>query len=287
MGNTRIAESLIGVFVALALVVTFRPKTHRVIELAVWIGLVWVCVAAITGTSDPQARALTTATVWGATQVVGMIADLASQGVVRWVYETRFLIADWVVLLVGVDVLVLALVATRRQAEASAPVTSKLREWMLLPTLRPAQPERQAVSGVDDLNQRFNTWSAPAAAATAMSATLFLISLRDVEIPRAAQRLKNLALAGAAAAATWLTLFLIWLRDVQIPGGARSLKNLALSARAGRPVAAESSPLGPDIVHINLLAERVAARKAGAVSAPGARTDKNGSEKHRQGRLAS
>jgi hypothetical protein len=278
MANAPVAESLIGVFVAMTLVVTFRRKTPRVIELAVWVGLILVCVVAIAGTRDPQARALTTATLWGVTQVVGMVVDLLKQGVLHWMYETRFVIATWVVLLFGVDALLLALVATRRQAGAGVPET-RLREWMLLPLLRPAQPKPAAVSGVDELNRRLNAWGAPAATATLVWSTLFLIWLRDVEIPKGAHVLKNLALSGAAAGATWFTLLLIWLRDVQVPGAARGLKALALR---GRPVeAGASAALGPDIVHIDHLAERVAARKAAAM------TDKNGSEKHRQGRLAS
>jgi hypothetical protein len=127
-----------------------------------------------------------------------------------------------------------------------------------------------------------------------------LIWLRDVEIPRAAQRLADVAFPGAAATATWLALFLIWFRDVQLQRAARRLKDLSLPAGARRPVAVESA-VGTDIVHINLLAERVAARKAGGVSTPRTRSrrpsatvqhpaaisENNGSEKHRQGRLAS
>lgn len=289
MGNAPIAESLIGVFVAMALVVTFRRRTHRIVELAVWAGLIWVCVVAVTGTRDLQARELTMATFWGATQVVGTVLDAFRQDAVRWLYATRFLIADWVVLLVGVDVLVLALVSTRRQAVAWVPVTTRLREWMLLPRPRAAQPAR-AASSVDELNQRFNRWIAPVAAAAATSSTLFLIWLRDVEIPRAARRLADVAFPGAAGTATWLTLLVIWFRDVQLPRAARRLKDLALPAGTSRPVAVESA-VATDIVHINLLAERVAARRAGGASAtvkhPAAITENNGSEKHRQGRLAS
>jgi len=215
MGNPTIAESLIGVFVAMALVVTFRRGTSRIIELAVWIGLVWVCVVAVMGGGDPQARALTTAAAWGSAQIAGMVVDLARQGVLRWVYETRFLIAEWVVLLVGVDVLVLALVATRRQAGNGMPVT-KLGEWFVLPRARASQPQLAPVSGVDALNQRFSAWCGPAAAATAVTATLFVI----------------------------------WLGDVQVPRVVRGLKHLTLPDGERRPVAAESRSLSPDIVGI-------------------------------------
>ncbi len=271
MGNTPIAESLVGLFIVMAIVVTFRRKTPRAIELAVWIGLVWVCVAAIAGTSHPQARALTTATIWAAGQVAGTILDLFRQGALHALYQARFLIADWVVLLLGVDVLLLALVATKRQGDAWVPAT-KLRDWRVLPNLPTTEPAH-AISAVDELNRRFNAWSAPVADAAVMGSTLFLIWLRDVEIPSATRRLANLAFPGSAATATWLTLFLIWLRDVQLPRAALGLKTVAMAARAQPPGTAESAPAGPYTVHINQLAE--------------ASKHKNVSKKHRQSRLAS
>lgn len=266
MGNPPIAESLIGVFVAMALVVTFRRKTSRVIELAVWIGLVWVCIAAVMGGGDPQARALTAATAWATAQVAGMVVDVARQGVLRWVYETRFLIADWVVLLVGVDVLLLAFVATTRQARNGMPMT-KLREWWVLPVPRTTQAQLAPASGVDALNERFNAWCGPATAATAMAATLFVI----------------------------------WLRDVQVPRVSRGLKHLTLPEMEKRPVTAEPLSLGPDIAHIDMFADRVTARTAAGISTrrtprrritdmplqSEASGNKSVSKKHRQGRLAS
>lgn len=256
MGNTPIAESLIGVFVAMALVVTFRRRTHRAVELAVWLGLIWVCVVAVAGTDHPQARALTAATVWGTAQMAGTILDLVRQGVFQATYEARFLLADWVVLLAGVDVLVLALVVTERQAGVRMSAT-RLRDWRLLPRLRTARPARPATA-VDVLNQRFNAWSAPAAAASLM----------------------------------WSTLFFIWLRDVEIPNAVRALKNIAFPAGGTSPrVTTESVPLGPNVVDINVLAARVA-RKADTGAAPipttpDPLTGTNGSKKHRQSRLAS
>ncbi len=191
IGNTTLAESLIGVFVALVLFVTFRRKTHKAIELAVWIGLIWACLVAVTGIRDPQMHALTTSAAWGTSQVVGTIAGAFKLDALRWTYGARFSIADWVVLLVGADVLALALVSTNRQAGLRMPAT-KLREWWVLPRLAVTQPLR-APSAVDEINRRFNTWSTPAAAATAMWSTLFLIWLRDVEIPIAAQGMTNMS----------------------------------------------------------------------------------------------
>jgi hypothetical protein len=271
MGNTLTIQTLVGVFAAMVVVVAFRSKTNRIIELAVWIGLIWVCVIAITHTGNAQAVALTTATIWAAGQIAGMILGVFGQGIFGWISGARFAIAAWVVLLFGVDLLVLALVSTKRQADAWMPGT-RLREWMVLPRLQAAHPAPAPVTAAEEINQRFRAWSGLA----------------------------------AAAGLTWATLFVIWLRDVEIPRAALGLKNLALRASNGRLTAA-SPPLEADVVHIDLLAANAAARKADtrgrvaeAAARPrtrrrsiptppqaGARTDKNGSEKHRQGRLAS
>jgi len=271
MGNTLTLESLIGVFAAMVVVVAFRRKTNRFIELVAWTGLIWVCILTISRAGNPRTFALTTATVWGAVQIGGMILGVFAQGVLQWMGSARFVIAAWVVLLCGVDLLVLALVSTSRRASAPLPGT-RLREWMVLPRLRAARPAPAPFTAAEEINQRFQAWSGLA----------------------------------AAAGMTWATLFVIWLRDVEIPSAALGLKNLALRASNGR-LTADSAPLEADVVHINLLAASAAARKADAGgrvaeaaarprkrtrSTPkppqaGARTDKNGSEKHRQGRLAS
>jgi hypothetical protein len=273
MGNTLTLESLIGVFAAMVVVVALRRKTNRVIELAVWIGLIWVCVLAITHAGNPRTLALTRAALWGAGQIVGMILGVFGQDVLQWMSTARFAIADWVVLLCGVDLLVLALVSTNRQASAPLPGT-RLREWIVLPRLRAAETVPEVVPAAGEINRRFKAWPGPVAAASAM----------------------------------WATLFFIWLRDAGIPGEAQRWRNIALLAGgARRPVAAVPAQLDPHVVDITVLAERVDARKAEAVSRPAEaaattpkrrrraapksqtnpRTDNNGSEQHQQGRLAS
>jgi len=174
MGNTSTAEYLIAALVAMVIVVTFRRKAPKALELAVWVSLVWVCVLTITSAGNPQARALTNATVWGAGRIVGTIAGLTGQDVLRWMYGIRFAIAGWVVLIFVLDLFVLALVSTRRQANSWIPVT-RLGEWMVLPRLHAGEPERAAISGVDEINQRLNVWGARAAAASLAWATLFVI----------------------------------------------------------------------------------------------------------------
>jgi len=169
---------LIGVFAAAVLVITFRRKTHKVVELAAWIGLVGACSVAVLGINDPQTHALTTSAAWGTSRVAGTIAGTFELAAARWISGERFVIAAWVVLLLGADVLALALVATNRQAGPRVPV-NKLREWWVLPRragARSVQPN--AASATDEINRRFNTWFAPAALAAAMWSTLLLMRLR-------------------------------------------------------------------------------------------------------------
>ena len=177
-----VSELLIALFAGMVAFATFRRNTPRAVELVLWIGLIWVCVMGVTNIHNQQARAVTSAAVWGASQMVGTIAGLAEQGVVQWLFDRRFGIADWAVLLVGVDLLVLTLIATRREALGWQPRV-RLGEWMELPRLGQPKPKRVPVSAVDELNHRFSLW-APVA---------------------------------TAAAVTWLTLLLIWTGDVVIP----------------------------------------------------------------------
>lgn len=301
MGNTPTAEYLIAALAAMVVVVTFRRKTPKALEIAVWVSLVWVCVVAITNTRNPQARALTSAGVWGASRIVSMIVGVSAQDVLRWMVAARFAIASWVVVVFAVDAFVLALVSSKRQGDAQMPVT-RLGEWWVLPRLRPIQPELAVASGVDEINQRLNVRAAAAVAATVTWSTLAFIWLRDVEIPTAARGLKQFAL-GAGVAWQRVAVRRSQVGEVRISSIADASTNTSPTAdRLKGRVAAESAPLGVDIVDINLLVERVEAREAQVGTAarrsrrrnaplspqPDARTDKNGSEQRdRPGRLAS
>jgi len=132
MGDALVSEFLIALFALIVAVLTFRRHTPRSVELLAWGGLIWVCIMGVTGTHEAHARALTAAAVWGASQTIGTFASLASQGAMQWIFERRFIIADWVVLLFGVDLLVLVLLSTRRQSAGWQP-RIRLRDWMELP----------------------------------------------------------------------------------------------------------------------------------------------------------
>jgi hypothetical protein len=243
-GDAMVSEFLIALFAGMVAIATFRRNTPRAVEVVLWVGLIWVCVLALTSARDQQSRALTGAALWGASQMVGTIAAVAQQSVVQWLFDRRFFIADWVVLLFGVCLLLLTLLMTRREALGWQPRV-RLGEWMELPRVN-HQPHRArvTVSAVDEINQRFNVW-APVA---------------------------------TAAALTWLTLLLIWTGDVVIPTTGRKLKGAALRAEMTRrrlaaadwrglieKAGSEPRRLTEQVVDIEVLARRASAARVKAV----------------------
>jgi hypothetical protein len=199
MTDALLSEFLIAAFAGMVALVIMRKNTPRPVELVLWIGLIWVCALGVFGIRDQQARDLTLATLWGATQIVGSLITIGAQSVVQWLYDNRFIIADWAVLLVGADLLALAFLSSRREAQGWQPRV-RLRDWMELPRLAEPQPAPVSGSGVDEVNRRFNVW-APVA---------------------------------AAAALTWTTFFLIWSGDVAVPSMRRRVRKVALSANGAR-----------------------------------------------------
>jgi hypothetical protein len=242
MNDAMVSELLIALFAGALVVATFRRNTPRAVELALWVGLIWVCVLGVNSTRNEQARALTSAAVWGASQMVGTVAGLAGQGAVQWIADSRFLIADWVVLLFGVDLLVLTLMFTRREAAGWQPKV-RLGEWMELPRVSQPHPARATVPAVEEMNQRFRVW-APIA---------------------------------TAAALTWLTLLLIWTGDVVVPTMRRKLRGAAIRAEMARrgivatdwhglleKAGSEPRRRTEQVVDIDLLGRRASAMKVKA-----------------------
>ena len=174
--------------------VIMRRGTSRPLELALWVGLVWVCVLGVTSTHDKQTRALTAAAVWGSTQIMGTIAGLMGQGITGWISENRVMVADWVVLLVGLDLLALVLIRTHRKTQGWRPRV-RLRDWMEMPLPGAPAPEPvPVVSGVDELNERFNEWAPDAAAGTMTRLTMGLIWALEVVMPATARKLRSIAM---------------------------------------------------------------------------------------------
>lgn len=178
-GNIVGSDALIGVFIVVVGVVTIRRRTPRAIELAAWIGLIWACVHAVAATRNQQAWALTAVAAWGTTQIAATIIDVLSQGASRWTAASRFALADWAVLILGIDMLALALVSTRRQAEGWQP-TIKLRDWMEVPRLSRSAPAAAKVSALDEISWRLNVLAPVAVMAMLIRGTLFLIRSGDI-----------------------------------------------------------------------------------------------------------
>lgn len=298
IGGTLPGEYLIAVLIAAAVLVSFRRKTPRVLELAIWITLVLVCVLTITSNRNPQVRALTGAIVWGAGRIVGMVAAVSWQATLTWLYGARFAIADVTVFVFVVDVFALALVSTRRQANAWIPVT-KLGEWMVLPRLSIGEPQGVAPSAVDEINRRFNSWGAAAAAATLAWSILLFKRWRQVELPRAGRGLRDFSL-GAAVAWRRVARARTQLGEVRISHVVAASTDATPEATRSKRAGAKTAAVVADIVPIK--SPRKSAAKAHTGKTPRKRRrreppiplrpdsgiDTNGSAKrNRQGRLAS
>ena len=193
MNDAVVSEFLIVLFAGMVGFVIVRRGISRPVELVLWIGLVWVCVLGVASTHDRQTRALTAAAVWGSTQIMGTIAGLMGQGFMGWIYENRVMVADWVILMFGLDLLALVLLRTHRRTQGWRPRV-RLRDWMEMPRTGLPQPAPvPVVSGVDELNERFNEWAPDAAAGASTRLTLALIWALEVVLPAAGRELRRIA----------------------------------------------------------------------------------------------
>ena len=199
MNDAVVSEVLIALFAGMVAFAIMRRGTSRAVELVLWIGLIWVCVLGVTSTHDRQTRELTSAAAWGVTQTVGTVAGLMGQSFLAWLSEHRIAVATWIVLAFGADLLAIVLLLAHRRAIGWQPRV-RLRDWMELP--RPAKPQPAhvpVVSGVDELNARFNRWAPLATAGALMQVTLLLIWSLDVLVPVAARGLRDAAFAANRA----------------------------------------------------------------------------------------
>lgn len=181
---------------------TFVPPVRRAIpkpvEILLWVALVTVCVLGVASITDRNARELSTAALWGADQLFNTTVGLTLGGVGGWIYDHRFPIASWLVIIAGADILGLMFIRSARSAREWQPRV-RLREWMEIPVAaQPASGARSA-AGADplaDVNRRIAAFAA--IAATTALATLVEMSIwvRDVIVPRQAGRLARAAVAG-------------------------------------------------------------------------------------------
>src|SRR3979411_1136512 len=95
--------------VAATLVPPVRRSIPRPVEVAMWIALILACVVGVMSMTNPVARELTSSAVWGVDQILSTTVGLLGAGVVGWISDHRSIIATWVAIACGVDVLALAL----------------------------------------------------------------------------------------------------------------------------------------------------------------------------------
>jgi hypothetical protein len=211
--DLQLSVALLAGMAAAMIVSPVRRSVPRWVEALVWLGLIVACWLAITNQKYANVQFLTDSLAWGVDQIVKTSVGLMLAGVLAWMSDHRYPLAYAVLILVGADMLLVALMRTHRQAEKSLP-RILLGEWIEIPLQR--TPARVEVPyAMDDLNRR-------AEFAVAMLGAAFL---------------------------TWLVNLMIWTRDVVLPGakarqaqvvatGLESLRERAIqlqaAARGGR-----------------------------------------------------
>ncbi|HSP08719.1 MAG TPA: hypothetical protein VLU92_03885 [Candidatus Dormibacteraeota bacterium] len=146
-----------------------RRATKTTAEVVIWLAFIWLCLLAVSG-PGAHTQSLTAALIWAAPQMAGMLVGPFVEGVSRWIAAGRFVIADWVVLVVAADALALALVSSHRWAEGWQPRV-RLGEWMEFPRLARPRPAPVTVPAVDEINRRFAEWGRVAASQALTGAT--------------------------------------------------------------------------------------------------------------------
>ena len=185
--------------VAATFVPPVRKSIPRLVEVAMWIGLITVCIAGVVSVTDPNARNLSFSVLWAVNEVVNTIFGLLFGGVGSWITQNRFLIATWLVIVAGADVLALMLLSSLRYATPWQPRV-RLREWMELPVAAPLAPVPQPVFAdpLADVNRRLAGATAVASAAMLTRTAGFSSWLHRVMLPRELRRLTRAAQVGRA-----------------------------------------------------------------------------------------
>jgi hypothetical protein len=288
---------------------TFVPPVRRVIpralEVGLWVGLFFVCGLGVVSVTDPSARELTSAALWGVDQVINTMVSLAIGGAIGFVADNRVAIATWLAVIAGVDLLVLALIRSMRAAQGWKPRV-RLGEWMEMPlqakfAAEPAVP----TDGLADLNRRLAASGAVAGAQVLRWLVECAIWARDVVLPREAQRLAHAAEVGRVQSRAGLeslrdaTLHLqfaarAWYSAAGAPVlndfGMKATEAVRLAAAAGKR-GAESARLAPDqVIDIQALLSAQSIGWYGPLSAgpslPPLHDEQDGAEQ-RSDRLAS
>jgi hypothetical protein len=191
--------ALLTGMVAATFVPPVRKAIPRPVEVLLWVALIVVCALGVVSVTDDNARALTQSVIWGTARVVNTIVALMLGGVAGWIMENRFVIATWLAIVAGVDVLALILVRSMRKVRSRGPQV-RLGEWMEMPVsvTPPAQTRVVRADPLVDLNRRFAATGVVLAAAMLAKSVDLSIWIRNVMLPREARRLTSAAQAGRA-----------------------------------------------------------------------------------------
>jgi hypothetical protein len=195
-------QFLIALFTGMV-AATFVPPVRRAIprpvEILLWVAFVTVCVLGVASITDPNTRELSTSAVWGADQIINTTVGLVLGGVGGWVFDHRFSITSWLVIVAGIDILALMFLGSLRRSRQSQP-RIRLREWMEIPIPAPeavlGRRRQAAADPLAGVNRRLAGWSAIAATAALAKVLDVSIWTRDVLVPRQAGRLAQAAAAG-------------------------------------------------------------------------------------------
>jgi hypothetical protein len=182
--------------VAATFVPSVRRSIPRFVEVLSWIGLVIACTIGVISITDPNARELSTSAVWGVDQLITTLVTLSLGGLVSWFSENRFVLATWLVIVVGVDIFVLILRSSMRSGMGWQPRV-RLGEWMELPVqAAPARRPEPMTDPLAGVNRRIAAGMALIGATVLAKAVVLSIWIRDVALPREARRLAQAAEAG-------------------------------------------------------------------------------------------
>lgn len=164
-----------------------RRSVPRVVEGIIWLGLIVACWMAITNVEHANVRYLTESAAWGADQIINTTIALMFAAMFAWIGEHRFVIANVVVLVLGADILALALVRGHRQAQSLLP-RIKLGEWFEVPLHRtPAMQPAPVTYAMDEWNRRAERAAASLGAALLVWFVQMLTWTRDVVVRQAGQ----------------------------------------------------------------------------------------------------
>ena len=285
--------------VAATLLPPVRKSIPRPIEIGMWAVLIVACAIGVLSISNPNARELTTSASWGVDQVITTLVGLLGAGVLGWLAEHRFTIATWVTFVFLADILALAVLYSYRHRHGWQPRV-RLVEWMELPRLAPAQQPVTVPFALDGLNRKLAAATTLAVAAFLTWFVNFSIWMRDVLLPRQAERVARAAAAGRVESRARLES----LRDTasQLQFAARAMYTVAgapavsgiaekateamRSAGGGQRAAAEFASVKVAEIRVLLSAQSIG--WYGTVNpAPVNQGEEEGDESAQAGRLAS